>query len=373
MSSTEPSLQVPFFDIRTQYASIREEINGAIEEVLDSGVFVGGPTVRQFEADFASYLGVDACVGVGNGTDALEIALQTLGLPLGSEVLVPANSFVATAEAVVRTGLRPVFVDVDNTCTMDPDSARAAVSPRTSAIIAVHLYGQACDMPALLDISRQHGLMLLEDCAQSHGGTLLGRMLGTFSDAAAFSFYPGKNLGGFGDGGAIVFRSAEHTHLARMIANHGRESKYDHVLVGRNSRLDALQAAILRVKLRHLDTWVQRRRDIADHFTEVFRELPEVWVPDRLTGSEHARHLFVVRVPDRDLMRGRLRASGIETGVHYPSALPDLLPFRIQDEGQPSSCRHARELAASILSLPCNETMSDSQVELVTTSMLAMN
>ena len=364
MARSTGANRVPFSDLIAQHASIGSELDVAIRDTLADARFVGGPSVSSFEDEFAHYVGTTNCVGVGNGTDALEIALQVLNLPENSEVLVPANSFVATAEAVSRSGLRPVFVDVDQTYTIDLKSAERALSSNTSAVIAVHLYGHPCDMDGVNALAAEHRLRVVEDCAQAHGATLAGRPVGSFGDAAAFSFYPGKNLGAFGDGGAVTFRNDDLATQARMLANHGRLAKFDHQFVGRNSRLDSIQASVLSVKLRHLDSWVCRRRVIAERYRQNLAELETIAMAEEERDAEHAFHLFVIRSSRRDELASFLAMAGVSTGIHYPVAIPAVPAYRSDHLGYCWSMR-AVGWADEVLSLPCHEMMTDNDVDYV--------
>ncbi|MBN2896307.1 MAG: DegT/DnrJ/EryC1/StrS family aminotransferase [Campylobacterales bacterium] len=314
--------------------------------------FVGGPYLEQFEQSFATYHNSRFCIGVGNGTDALEIALWALNLPEGSEVIVPANSFIATSEAVGRNRLKVVFADIQSDYTIDPQSVKARISSKTSAIIPVHLYGHPCDMDAIMELAASYGLRVVEDCAQAHGAMYDGQKVGTFGDAGTFSFYPGKNLGAFGDGGAIITNNASLVERCRMMANHGRFGPRDHLLEGRNSRLDGLQAAILNVKLSYLDGWIEQRQRIASiynsHLDPKRYALPVV--SDRV---RHVWHLYVIRHPQRDKLMHYLRDKGVACGIHYPIALPKLAAYAEHR----SSCTRfvACQQDVSLLSLPIGE------------------
>ena len=353
-------MKVPFLDLVAQSQSLQPALREAFDGVLSEAGFVGGRRNADFEAAFAQYAGASHCIGVGNGTDALEIVLEGLALPPGSEVVVPANSFIASSEAVSRAGHRVVFADVDATYTLDVKDVARRLTDRTAAIVLVHLYGMPCDVPALQALADQHGLVLLEDCAQAHGAEHAGRRVGSFGRAAAFSFYPGKVLGAFGDAGAITTSDAALAQRCRQIANHGRTSKYEHDFEGRNSRLDALQAAVLSIKLPHLPAWLDRRREVARLYDEGLAGLswlvPPVLVPDRLA----AFHLYVVRVPDRARLAQHLADAGVQTGVHYPVALPQLAAYR--DRQQPPT-PNATAWADEVLSLPIGEHLDDDQVQ----------
>jgi len=271
---------VKFVDLQAQYLSIKSEIDSAIESVISDSAFIGGKYVQQFEESFSQYQDAKYCIGVGNGTDALEIAIEALNLPKGSEIIVPANSFIASAEAVVRTGHKIVFCDVNSDdYTINLDDVKRRVSDETSAIIAVHMYGHPCDMDLLLNIAKEYNLKIIEDCAQAHGAEYKNRKIGTIGDIGCFSFYPGKNLGAYGDAGAIVVDSKKLSIKCRMIANHGRISKYNHEFSGRNSRLDGLQAAVLSVKLKYLDQWTNQRIAIANKYMSELKDVPGIILP----------------------------------------------------------------------------------------------
>lgn len=271
-----------------------------------------------FETAFASYCETRACIGVGNGTDALYLTLKALGIGVGHEVITVAHTFIATAEAISATGARPVFVDIrEDTLLMNPDFLEAAITPRTRAIIPIHLYGQPCEMDKIIEVARAYKLKVIEDAAQAHGARWKDRRVGSLADAACFSFYPGKNLGAYGDGGAVVSSDVELISRIRMLANHGRAEKYIHKMIGVNSRLDSLQAAILRVKLSHLDEWNEMRRRHATSYMALL-EGSSLMCPSQHPDSEHVWHLFVVRSPAREKLRNELRQKGIGTGVHYP-------------------------------------------------------
>ena len=355
---------VKFLDLQAQYNSIATDIDSAIASVIRDAAFVGGSRVTMFERKFAEYQAATHCIGVANGTDALEIALEALELPAGSEVIVPANSFIASAEAVTRAGHRVVFADIDpETYNLDPADVARRLTSRTAAIVAVHLYGQPCDMDAICDLARRHSLRVVEDCAQAHGAEYKGRRVGTIGDVGTFSFYPGKNLGAYGDAGAIVTADAEIAQRCRMIANHGRIAKYDHQLEGRNSRLDGLQAAILEVKLRYLETWLDRRKAVAARYRAGLAGVGTVILPVQRPDVRHVYHLFVIRTQRRDALAAHLQARHIQTGIHYPIALPKLQAYR--HLGMADAPMHANRLDSELLSLPMGEHLSDPDVDAV--------
>jgi dTDP-4-amino-4,6-dideoxygalactose transaminase len=353
--------EIKFLDLPKQYQEIKGEVDAAIASVIAEAAFINGPYARSFEQDFARYLGATHCIGVGNGTDALEIALEALRLPSGSEVIVPANSFIASSEAVTRSGLRVVFCACDRrTYTLDPADVRARITPATSAIVVVHLYGHPCEMDPLRVLATEFGLRIIEDCAQAHGAEYRQRRVGTLGDLACFSFYPGKNLGAYGDGGAIVAEDAELAERCRMIANHGRKDKYNHEFEGRNSRLDGLQAAILSAKLRHLDTWTERRVAAAKAYREGLANIPELTLPIAAEWARHVYHLFVIRTSRRDALQAHLQACQIQTGVHYPLALPALAAYRHLHQQTATD-----EMNAELLSLPMGEHLTSGEINRV--------
>jgi dTDP-4-amino-4,6-dideoxygalactose transaminase len=358
------SMKVPFVDLQAQYMAIEKEIKQAMADVVAKSVFIGGAYVSQFEKDFAEYCGARYCIGVGNGTDALYIALRTLGIGRGDEVITAANSFIATSEAITMTGAKVVFADCDpETYNIDTKHAFRLLTPRTKAIVPVHLYGRPADMPSITNLAGKHGLFIVEDAAQAHGAEINGRRVGTFGHAGCFSFYPAKNLGAYGDGGAIVTNDEALATKCRMIANHGRISKYDHEFEGINSRLDALQAAILKVKLRHLETWTERRIAAADCYCDLLKDIPVV-TPAVPKGARHVYHLFVVRVKNREAVMKELSSRGIETGIHYPIALPNLMAYRYLGYG-PEDFPVATLYSKEILSLPMFPEITENQLQYV--------
>ncbi len=357
-------MRVPFVDLKAQYEGIKPEIDRAVASVIADTAFIGGKYVRAFEEAFATYGEVKHCIGVGNGTDAIYIALRSLRIGEGDEVITAANSFIATSEAITMTGARVVFVDCDpRTCNLDLKKVREAITPRTKAIVPVHLYGRPVDMEELAGITGKRKIFFVEDAAQAHGAQINGRRVGTFGKLACFSFYPGKNLGAYGDAGAIVTDDESLAAQCRMIANHGRIKKYDHDFEGVNSRLDGLQAAILLAKLGHLEAWTERRRAIASLYGELLRG-SGVATPEEADGMRHVYHLYVVRVPDRGAVQHALDEAGIATGVHYPIALPGLAAYRYLGH-RPEDFPVAHRYAGEILSLPMFPELTDEQVAYV--------
>jgi len=353
--------RVPLVDLAAQYPEIRADVDAAIARVLDSTAFILGREVADFEAAFAAHVGATGAVGVASGTAAIELALRACGVTAGDEVITAAHTFIATAEAISHTGARPVFVDIDPvTFNLDPAAVRAALTPRTRAIVPVHLYGQPADMTALMALAREHGLFVVEDAAQAHGAEVDGRRCGSIGDLAAFSFYPGKNLGAYGDAGAVTGTNEALLARVRKLRDHGRTSKYEHDEVGFGERMDALQAAILGVKLRHLESWTERRRAHARRYAELLEELP-VELPREAPDRRHVYHLYVIRAERRDELLAHLKASGIDAGIHYPVPLhlqPAYADLGYAAGSLPETERAARE----ILSLPIYPELVDEQL-----------
>ena len=351
-------MPIPFVDLKAQYQSLKHELDPVIARVLQETAFIGGRYAAAFESEFAAYIGVEHCVAVANGTDAIEIALRAMGIRPGDEVIVPANTFLATAEGVTNIGADVVFVDNDPvTYNIDHSRIEERITPRTKAIIAVHLYGLPAGMDEIMAIARKNGLKVLEDCAQAHGAKYRGRTVGTFGDAATFSFYPSKNLGAMGDAGAIVTNTSEYARLARLIANHGQAEKNRHTIVGRNSRMDGIQAAALSVKLRHLDGWLDARRSHADRYNDLLAETG-IALPKAVDHSEHTYHLYVVRIEGRDAVQAKLAEAGIETGVHYPTAIPFMEAYAHLGR-TPADFPVAHAQMGQLLSLPMYAELTD--------------
>jgi len=340
-------MKIPFVDLQAQYQSIKPEIDHAIATVLEASQFIGGEAVARFESDFAEFARLTHCIGCANGTDALEIALKTLGIGTGDEVLVPALTWIATAGAVKNVGAEPVFVDIlEREFTIDPSLIEEKITHKTRAIIPVHLYGLPARMPEIKKIAESHDLWVIEDCAQAHGAAIDNQPVGTFGHIATFSFYPGKNLGAYGDAGAILTNHSEWAERARRLGNHGQLQKHRHTLIGRNSRLDTLQAAILSVKLRHLPQWIETRRDIAKTYSEL---LQNVIVPPEPEKYQHVYHLYVIRCEKRDNLLQYLKTNGIGCSIHYPGGLPFMDVFGAQD---PQAFSVTARITEEILSLP---------------------
>lgn len=359
---------IPFVDLKVQYQNIKDEIDTVVKAVIDDTAFIGGRFVKEFEESFAAYCKAKYCIGVGNGTDALYIALRSLGVGAGDEVITVANSFIATAEAVTMTGARVVFVDCDpESYNIDLGQVEKAITGKTKAILPVHLYGRPADMLSLRKIADNHGLFLVEDAAQAHGAEINGQRAGSLGDIACFSFYPGKNLGAYGDGGAIVTSNEDLAVKCRMIANHGRVKKYDHDFEGVNSRLDGLQAAILSVKLKHLERWTQSRIAVAREYDSLLKDAG-LALPGCAPDIRHVYHLYVVRVKDRERVQAGLKERGVATGIHYPIALPNLQAYQYLGH-QPDDFPVASAYSKEILSLPMFPELSDEQIEYVYNSL----
>lgn len=365
-------MKVPFVDLWAQYQSIKNEIDNAIEGVIKSSAFIGGQYVKQFEVEFAEYCRAKYCVGVGNGTDAIYIVLRALGIGIGDEVITVANSFIATSEAITMTGARVVFVDCDpETYNIDVASIEEAITKRTKTILPVHLYGHPAEMESISKIAYNHGLFVIEDAAQAHGAKVGEVRTGCLGHAACFSFYPGKNLGAYGDGGAIVTNDEKLAVNCRMIANHGRVEKYDHDMEGVNSRLDGLQAAVLHTKLGHLEEWTEKRRRNAQTYMQLLKDA-EIILPVELPGFRHVYHLFVIRIKNRDAVRAYLDEKGIETGIHYPIVLPNLGAYHYLGH-KPQDFPVATQYSQEVLSLPMYPELTEAQIEYVCKHLRAVN
>ena len=351
---------VNFLDLKKQYLSIKDEIDKAIFGVIDESAFIGGKYVKIFEDNFAEYLNAKYVIAVGNGTDALEIALWGLNLPKNSEVIVPANSFIATSEAISRNNLKVVFADIGSDYLIDTKSIERLISDKTSAIVVVHLYGQPSDMDEIEKIAKKYNLKIIEDSAQAHGATYKNRKIGTFGDVSTFSFYPGKNLGAYGDGGAIVTNNKELANRCRMYANHGRSQKYNHEFEGRNSRLDGIQASILNVKLKYLDKWIEYRNRVANFYFENLKDTHFI-LPSIYKDRYSAFHLFVIRTKKRDELKEFLINRDIQSGIHYPIALPKLNAYSYLKEDY--SNYFACKVDSELLSLPIGEHLSDEDLK----------
>ena len=355
---------IPFVDLKAQYRSIKQEVDAAIQGVLESCAFTLGSEVQAFEQEFASYSQAAQGIGVNNGTSALHLALLAAKIGPGDEVITVPFTFVASVAAIYYTGAKPVFVDIDpKTFTMDPAQVEAAITPRTRAILPVHLYGQMADMDPIMNLAKKRGLIVLEDACQAHGAEYEGKRAGSIGDMGAFSFYPGKNLGAYGEGGMVTTSNAEFARTIRMLRDWGAEKKYQHVLKGYNMRLEGIQGAVLRVKLRKLEEWTEARRAAAAHYDKLFAG-SGVPTPYARPGSRHVYHIYAVRTPNRAKWQEELQARGVQTGIHYPIPV-HLLPA-YEDLGyKAGQFPHSERAAAETLSLPMFPEITAEQRETV--------
>lgn len=366
-------MQVPFLDLKTQYLSIKDEIQDALNKVLDNTAFAGGPFVAQFEKEFAEFCQVEHCVGVGSGTDALWLALLALGVGPGDEVITVPDTFIATAEAISYCGATPVFVDVDEkTYNMDPNKlddllkSRHALSSTPSermpkAIIPVHLFGQTADMDPIIEIAKKYGLSVVEDACQAHGALYKGKPAGTMGAAGCFSFYPGKNLGAYGEAGAVTTNNAELANKMRMIRDHGQEKKYYHGCIGWNARMDGFQGAVLSVKLKHLPAWNEARRKNAELYNKLLSGLEGVITPKEMDYARHVYHIYAIRAQKRDDLIAKLGEKGVNCGIHYP------VPVHLQNAYaslglKADSFPVAEKVASEFVSLPMFAELTEEQI-----------
>src|SRR5579871_1263205 len=358
------NIKVPYLDLKAQYQSIKPEIDAAISRVLDSCQFVLGSEVAAFEQDFAAYSGTTQCIALNSGTSALHLALLAGNIGPGDEVITVPFTFVASVAAVLYAGAKPVLVDIDpRSFTMDPTAIEAAITPRTKAILPVHLYGQAADMDPIMEIARRHGLVVIEDAAQAHGARYKGRPVGSIGDMACFSFYPGKNLGAYGEGGAVTTSNPEYANTIRMLRDWGQDRKYHHLLRGYNYRMEGFQGAILRVKLRHLDKWTEARRAVVKHYNQLLSDC-DVETPMEMPWGRHVYHVYTLRSEDRDGLQAALQAEGIQTGIHYP--VPVHLQTAYSDLGYgPGAMPESEKAASEVISLPLYPEMTEAQIEAV--------
>lgn len=354
---------IPLVNLQRQAQTYRDAFQASFTALLNKADFIGGASVEQFEKAFAQYCGAQYCVGVGNGTDALYLIFKALGLKPGDEVITCTMSFIATAEIFAPLGVKVVFADIDPlTYTLDATQVARLITEKTKALLPVHLYGQPADLAALQQLANQHGLFLIEDAAQAHGAEFAGQRIGSWGQAAAFSFYPGKNLGAFGDGGGITTNDPELAHKIRMLANHGRLTKYEHAVEGVNSRLDTIQASILLTKLGHLDAWNARRNEIAAFYNNALSDLPDLKLPQLGANRTHVFHLYVVQTTQRDALLQFLNGQGIQAAIHYPIPL-HLQPAFAYLGYQPGAFPHAETLSQQCLSLPICPELTLSEAE----------
>lgn len=356
-------MQIPLIDLKAQYISLKPEIDAAIARVIDSTAFIGGPVISSFEREFAAFCEANFAVGAASGTAALHLALCAAKVQPGDEVVTVTHTFIATAEVVRMVGAKVRLVDIDpRTYCMDPASLESAITDRTRVVIPVHIYGQPVDMDAISAIAKRHNLTVIEDAAQSHGARYKGRRVGSIAPIATFSFYPGKNLGAYGDAGGLTLRDAKDAEYVAMLANHGRSAKYGHLFEGFNYRLDTLQAAILAVKLPHLESWNRRRREIAARYNELLAEVEEVTCPYVSPDVEAVYHLYVVQVPDRDRVTSYLREHGVMAQVHYP------IPLHLQPAYEYLGMRRgslpvSEKVTERCISLPIFPEMTPEQIK----------
>lgn len=360
-------MQVPFLDLKVQYCQIETEINPLLEDIMARGAFIGGPEVAAFEAEFAAFCDSPYCVGLNSGTDALRFALMAAGVGPGDEVITVPNTFIATTEAVSQAGAIPVFVEIEPaTCTIDVSQIEKKITARTKAIIPVHIYGQPADMDPILEIAAKHNLAVIEDACQAHGALYKGRKTGSLGGIGCFSFYPGKNLGAFGDAGAVITQDEMIARKIRMLRDHGQSQKYYHDIEGHNGRLDAIQAAVLRLKLKRLDDWNQARQKNAEHYTKLLSVIPGVNLIREGPYAQPVYHLYVILVDDRDGLQKHLAEKGVGTGLHYP------LPLHLQRayahlSFQKGDFPVTERTAERLLSLPMYAELEKEQIEYVVT------
>ena len=365
-------MAIPLIDLYAQYQSIKPEIDDAIQNIIQNSAFIGGPFLQSFEENFATYCNAPFAVGVSSGTTALHLVFATLGIGPGDEVITVPNTFIATAETIVQTGARPIFVDVcDDTMNLDPEKLEDAITDKTRAIVPVHLYGQIADMDPIMEIANRHHIPVVEDAAQAHGAEYKKNRAGHFGTAATFSFHPGKVLGAYGDAGMIVTKDETLAHKMSMLANHGRMEKYEHEISGYNYRLDPLQAAILQVKLNHLETWLEKRRDHA-HFYNTCFENTNIKTPIEREGNRHVHTYYVIRTQQRNAIEKALQEANIATQVHYPIPLHQQPAYK--NLGYKAGDFPVSEKAATeILSLPLYPELTRDQIQHVAECVLSVS
>ena len=360
-------MKVPFLDLKAQYESIHDEITDAMQQVLDSSAFAGGPFVDRFEKEFASFCHCQYGIGVGSGTEALWLALLAHGIGCGDEVITVPSTFIATIEAISFCGAKPVFVDIDEqTYNMNPNLLENTITPQTKAIIPVHLFGQMADMDLIMEIAKARGLVVIEDACQAHGAQYKGRPAGSIGDAGCFSFYPGKNLGAYGEAGSVVTNNLNLDRNIRMLRDHGQAKKYYHAMIGWNARMDGLQGAVLGVKLKHLNSWNEARRENAKLYNELLADLDGIVVPREADYAKHVYHIYAIRVQNRNGLMKALLEKGIHCGIHYP------LPLHLQEAYHFMGLRKgsfpvAERCVEELVSLPMFPELSKEQIEYVVT------
>lgn len=357
-------MTIPFVDLKAQYISIKEEVKDAIDYVLENTIFIGGKPVADFKKGFEELYGVNHCIPCANGTDAIFIVLKMMGVGPGDEVITTATSWISTSETITQAGAKPVFVDIDEFFTIDVTRIEAAITPNTKAIIPVHLYGQMAHMPAIMEIAKKYKLKVIEDCAQSHFSEINGTRAGLFGDAATFSFYPGKNLGAYGDSGCIITNNSDLAEKCTMYAKHGALVKHHHIIEGINSRMDSIQAAILNVKLNYIIDWTAARQRIAAMYDSGLASINDITTPRVRPNGKHTYHVYAIRIDRRDALMSYLKAQGVSTQVHYPKAMP-FMPAYDYLHLDKSEFKNAKSHQEQELSLPIYPEMKEEQVAYV--------
>jgi len=358
-------MNIPLLDLKAQYKSIKPEIQKAINGVIDNSQFILGENVKKFEQEFAKFIGLKYAIGVGSGTDALYLALRACGISKGDEVILPVNTFIATAEAITLNGAKPVFVDINpETYNIDPQKIEKAISRRTRAIIPVHLFGQPADMSSILKIAKKHKLFVIEDCAQAHGAKYKNKIVGSIGDVGCFSFFPGKNLGAYGDAGMITTNNKKLAQKIYILRNHGRLEKYKHKIEGINSRLDEIQAAILRVKVKHLKKWNKDRQKNAKIYDQLFKKVEGLITPKTIKDTQSVYYFYIIRVKNRENIQKKLKEKGISTGIHYPISL-HLQPAYKYLGHKKRNFPKAEKASNEILSLPIYPELTEKQIRFV--------
>lgn len=358
-------MKIPLVNLKIQYQSIKKEIDKAIFEVINETAFIKGPFVKQFEENYAKQYDVKHCIGVANGTDAIYIALKALGVGPGDEVITVANSWISTSEAITQTGAKPVFVDIEKDYyTIDPKKIEKKITNKTKAVIPVHLFGHPANITEIKNICQKHNLFLIEDCAQAHFAQYNNQNIGTFGDIGTFSFFPGKNLGAYGDAGGIITNNDELAKKCKMFACHGALVKHEHKIEGINSRLDGLQAAILNVKLKYIQEWTEKRIKNANLYTELLNNIGDIVTPKTRPNSKHVFHLYVIRTKNRDELQKFLKEKGVATGVHYPTPLPLLPAYKYLNHSK-KDFPIASKYQHKILSLPMYPELNKKQIEYI--------
>ena len=364
-------MKVPFVDLKAQYHSIKTEMDAALQNVIENTSFIGGAGVKTFEANFGALLGIENVVSCANGTDSLYIIMKALGIGHGDEVITVANSWISSSETIGQTGAKPIFVDIDPTyLSMDVTQLEQKITPQTKAVIAVHLHGQMADIEAIKNICDKHQLFLIEDCAQSHLSEANGKIAGTIGTAGSFSFYPGKNLGAYGDAGCIVTNDAALAMKCRMFANHGALKKHEHEIEGINSRLDGIQAAVLNVKIPHLKSWTPARQMNASLYRAALSEISQIKYIAEKPNTKHSYHLFIILSEERDALKAHLEAAGIETAIHYPTPLP-LLKAYAAEGYTAADFPNAAQASSQMLSLPMYPELTSEQMNYIAQSIKA--